>query len=541
MAYTSRNGAQGFSGGEVFICTECGEGFRHYQKLVEHMAIHGLFFPDPLSINGGNNTNTHIEFALHENGTLTVVDRSVLSKFSFLFGKPSAKPSWCQTPTQAALTLSKMEVKESAKFRCERCGQGFRSQKCLQLHQQYRVLEQGFKCTLCCKVLNDKESLQSHLQNHAHERFYSCGHCGIRFLRRETLLSHQKQCRGSSGSKALIRLQDQENSMEKSYPCKICHLRFFWLSDLQSHLNSHLRINKQSSHATQPQEVQGDEEREKNGMPELNNHQTSQHPEVNKEDFSSSAKNKMHQMPAKKQMQQGSPITPRMRSRQRGRNHAKIYSCKQCPQGFVHSSSLSRHMRYHKGTLHACVHCGRRFPQRCAVTKHLAMNHCSVLKMKMASKANESSQTLMQTTGEKDSKQKELHEEDQHSSNVDNELSLDQGKGFLNPRMKYKCKDCCRVFGLLSVYKRHVIYHKQDPCKVLLSCPHCPSRFTFQTALDRHIENHIENFKQDGTKHSSNNVDDPGNQHKDTDAGEPNTNANDSVPSKVLDNSSDCS
>jgi len=124
-------------GGDAFICTECGEGFSQYPKLVEHMAIHGLnglFSSDGLSISNGSCINASIEVALHENGMLTVVDRSVLSNFTFLFGKPSNKSLWCQPSNQEALTSSKMPGKQYAHFKCERCGQVFKTLKSLQLH-----------------------------------------------------------------------------------------------------------------------------------------------------------------------------------------------------------------------------------------------------------------------------------------------------------------------------------------------------------------------------------------------------------------------
>ncbi|KAI7807080.1 zinc finger protein 43 [Triplophysa rosa] len=550
MAYTSMNFAPG--GGDMFICTECGEGFRHYPKLVEHMAIHSLVFPDALSVNGTN--NTHIEFALHENGTLTVVDRSVVSNFSFLFGKPPPKLSWCPTPNQAVLTSSKMPEKECAQFRCERCGQAFKSQKSLQLHQQYRVLEQGFRCTLCCKVFNDRESLQSHLQNHAHERFYSCGHCGKRFLRQEALLSHKKQWHASPASKALTRAQeDQENSMEKSYPCKVCGLRFFWLSDLQSHLNSHSRVKKPPSNTLHQQEMRGDEARKTNPTSQLKKLHVSQYPGENEDndfiDLSAEIKRespahygKMRQMTAKKRF---NPVMAGIRRRRRRaskvHHDSKLFSCKYCHRGFLHSSSLSRHMRYHKGTLPVCVYCGRFFSQRCDVTRHVAMFHSSTLQPKPneALKTNKSSKqdnvtVPTQIVGDEGNERKDLQEV-QHSSNVDNKLSLDsEEQGISKPRIAYKCKECSRVFALLSAFKRHVHYHKRDPARTLLLCPFCPSRFTFRSALDRHIEGHKERFKTDETKLANSNVDDPENQHKDIDAGEPNTNENDSLPLKVL-------
>ncbi|XDV40235.1 hypothetical protein PO909_009360 [Leuciscus waleckii] len=570
-----------FGGGDAFICTECGEGFSQYPKLVEHMAIHGLnglFSSDGLSISNGSCINASIEVALHENGMLTVVDRSVLSNFTFLFGKPSTKSLWCQPPNQEALTSSKMPEKQYAQFKCERCGQVFKTPKSLQLHQQYRALEQGLKCTLCCKVFNDRESLQSHLQNHAHERFYSCGHCGKRFLRQETLLSHQKQWHGSIGSKTSRSGEDQENSMDRSYPCKICGLRFFWLSDLQSHLNGHSRVNKPTTEAMQKHESLGEEESQKNGsdsvnepcrcglcgehfnqISDLREHHKTQHPdEVELKDSSDlPAKTKpqyhgvMQQMVAKQQKQ---PLRPSLRGRHRGMSRAnfsgKIFSCKLCHRVFVHSSSLSRHMRYHKGTLHACVYCGRHFPQRCDVTRHVAMYHSSALQPKapgeskteheVKSGEQEPAKDLTQTKS--DSEQEDLEEENQPESKADDRLFGSRYTRTYTPRMKYKCKECCRVFGLLSVYKRHVYFHKRSPCKVLLSCPLCPSRFTFLSALHSHLENHHKgDSENDGTKAPETNVVDSENQQEDADAKKPDKNADNVMSSEIMNESTECS
>ncbi|XP_050988073.1 zinc finger protein 43 [Labeo rohita] len=574
MAY-STDPMQELSAGDAFICTECGEGFSQYPKLVEHMAIHGLtdiFSSDGLSISNGSCINASIEVALHENGMLTVVDRSVLSNFTFLFGKPTPKSLWCQPPIQAPLTSSKIPEKEYTQFKCERCGQVFKTPKSLLLHQQYRALEQGFKCTLCCKVFDDRESLQSHLQNHAHERFYSCGHCGKRFLRQETLLLHQKQWHGSVGSKTSSRsMENQENNMGKSYPCKVCGLRFFWLSDLQSHLNSHSRVNKPSSDVTQKQETLGEEESMKNGnsvnepcrcglcgehfsqIADLREHHKKAHPdEVElKDSLGLSTKMKLQEHGVMRQKQRVDPLRPSIKGRPRGVNRAsfggKLFSCKLCHRVFVHSSSLSRHMRYHKGTLHACNYCGRHFPQRCDVTRHMAMYHSSALqsrapgesKTQHGDKNSEWKPAEVLTQTKSDSQQEELEEENQPKP--DDLLLGSPYKGTYKPRMKYKCKECCRVFGLLSVYRRHMYYHKRSPCKVLLSCPLCPSRFTFLSALDRHlVYHHKGDSENDGANPPETNVLDSENQQGD--AENPDTNAgNNGMPSEILNESTECS
>ncbi|KAG9275921.1 zinc finger protein 41 [Astyanax mexicanus] len=537
MAYTLLNVSYSqSSNGDDFICAECGEGFNQYQKLISHMAIHGP--TDPLSSNDkvhNNGCDAPIEFALHENGTLTVVDKSAVSNFSFLFGKPTSKPLLNDAPPQDSLPFNKTIEKIGVPCRCERCGQVFRSQKNLQQHQRYRPLEQGFKCTLCCKVYYDRESLRLHLQNHDQERFYSCGHCGKRFLKQETLSLHQKEWHSSLGSKSRFDDDDRENAMDKSYPCKVCDLRFFWLSDLQSHLMTHSHVNKSAADAKQKEKEQEESSLKKSvshstdaslnrsyrcglcggqfkSLTELKEHHASEHTDDEEEEESSEAAPPpkqspvnyygiMRQMVSKHQMQHNDPLKSRIKGKTRGgargNHNSKVFPCKQCHRVFVHSSSLSRHMRYHKGTLHTCVYCGRHFPQRCDVTRHVAMYHGSDVNVQMEGgmlkDANENDNQLptkKQKSNDSDDQENQEEIQDPPKS-PDNDQSLEtQDMLSHKPRMSYKCKECGRVFGLLSVYQRHVRYHRRDPSRVLLSCPICPCRFTFRSALDRHLENH---------------------------------------------------
>ncbi|MCI4374147.1 hypothetical protein PGIGA_G00002970 [Pangasianodon gigas] len=532
MAYHSLD----FSTGNDFICTECGEGFGQYPKLINHMANHGPIGPfSSISETAANGCDKPIEFALHENGTLTVVDRSALSNFSFLFGKPMSKLLSNPAHYQDSLPSGKMAERDHTQCRCERCGQVFRNQRSLQQHQRYRPLEQGFKCTLCCKVFYDRESLRGHLQNHAHERFYSCGHCGKRFLRQETLLLHQKEWHGSLGSRSSSKFdEDRENGIDKSYPCKICGLRFFWLSDLQSHLLNHSHISKATDDPTQKENMQEQDESSPkknashspddsadrsyrcglcgghfNCLSDLKEHHLSDHPDEDSSEPVPEIRRQsvnyygiMRQMVSKHQTQRLDLLRPRMRGRprggaSRGNPHSKVFPCKQCHRVFVHSSSLSRHMRYHKGTLHTCLYCGRHFPQRCDVTRHVAMYHSSDIKLKTdGEKLDHEDETAThespKTQTSNDSDHEGQDNEDQQSPKPPDkeELPDTQEASLLKPRMTYKCKDCGRVFRLLSVYQRHGRYHRINPSRVLLSCPRCPCRFTFRSALERHLENH---------------------------------------------------
>ncbi|KAF4088585.1 hypothetical protein AMELA_G00084170 [Ameiurus melas] len=125
------------------------------------------------------------------------------------------------------------------------------------------------------------------------------------------------------------------------------------------------------------------------------------------------------------------------------------------------------------------------------------MYHSSDIKLKAdGEKIDHEDETAMhespKTQTSNDSDHEGQDNEDQQSPKLPDkdELPDTQETSQLKPRMTYKCKDCGRVFRLLSVFQRHGRYHRINPSRVLLSCPHCPCRFTFRSALERHLENH---------------------------------------------------
>ncbi|XP_018587662.1 zinc finger protein 184 [Scleropages formosus] len=625
-------------GTAAFICTECGDGFSHYPDLLNHMVIHGPVDPFPFDC-PPSSFGTPLEFALHENGMLTVVDRSVeLNYFSPATDKPQSPDLiWSQDhslesqsapvlpPTEALpleahsstvtlspnqdrsleshsapiiLTTNQPLPSESqltpvtpsptkaqrgsskslvptypARFRCETCGQLFNTRSGLQRHQRYRTLERGFKCTLCCKIFNEREELRQHLQEHAHERFYSCGHCGKRFLHKEALHAHQEERHGKAVSKtSKVSGEVQENSTDKSYPCKLCGLRFFWLSDLQSHLLSHAHgkiVSCISTYDTPaPQKKTQQDEKSHDGkpntaLPKRTHKRQDTAPSLNTSfrpyrcglcgnRFQQLSDLKLHhlshqtqedfvspeQEPKPKQVQSGAASkqqiqsgAPAKEAKPRGRpprgnqaNHnARVYPCKLCHRVFVHSSSLSRHMRYHKGTLHTCVYCGRHFPQRCDVRRHIAMYHNAQGTQSKAETEKAVAESrrdihlqqpqlkphlqcpLKQTEKGASERKKDSSncncikcgkifldssERDKHGCNSQHSCDPKEAESSPKPRVTFQCSVCGKGFGLLCVYQRHQRYHRRELAGEIHKCPRCPRRFRQSCALIRHLETH---------------------------------------------------
>ncbi|XP_064803933.1 zinc finger protein 616-like [Oncorhynchus masou masou] len=576
---------------DAFICTECGDGFRRYLDLVKHITVHERLRTheqtDSFSLDSlPNGFQVPREYALHENGTFIVVDRSGPSN------NPSSTPSPYQNsktivlktkPVKTDLRVNTVShsqchsVSPLKQYRCETCGKLFNNQLSLQRHQQYRNLEQGYKCTLCCKIFTDKERLREHLQEHAHEIFYCCGQCGKRFLKQETLYAHQKEQHGSLGLKQMGKSDNgQENLIQKTYPCKKCNLCFFWLSDLQSHLLSHSKdkplsvnssskieqqsqkdelshtieytdstptdVTKQYSSGTSTTDVTkqynsdatvdvkthngksdsktpssfrpyrcglcGDRFQQLTDLKEHHlTHQTQE--EIDKLNKDSESQRVVKR---RRRYTGIECIVTKAPARKGGRpplykkgSGTKLHPCKHCHRVFSHSSSLSRHNRSHKGTLHTCVLCGKHFPQRCDVRRHIAMYHKPELEKKpslkylaLHSKPDGGSQlnsdVLEQNASSEGKPKKSLDGvvTELDSDNGDDQQTTSTGEVFAAPkaRRNYKCDQCGKKFGLLCVYQRHLRYHKREPGSEMVKCPRCPSRFRSSSALGRHLEIH---------------------------------------------------
>ncbi|XP_010883304.1 zinc finger protein Xfin [Esox lucius] len=618
--------------GDAFICAECGDGFRRYLDLLKHMTIHQRLRTheqtDSFSLVGlPNGFQGPREYALHENGTFMVVDRSGQSNIPSFVKPSSSTPSSYQNSKPIVLiskpaktdlhvnTLSHSQycsISPLKQYRCETCGKLFNNQLSLQRHQQYRNLEQGFKCTLCCKIFEDKERLRKHLQEHAHERFYCCGHCGKRFLKRETLYAHQKERHRLLG---LRKKSDngQENIVHKTYPCKKCKLCFFWLSDLQSHLLSHSKektlfvntssnlkqslkdeqshtieycnstptdVTKQYSSGTStdvnkpyrsgtptdvtkpyrsgtPTDVTRLTRQYNNGTPTEVTRQYNSDAAIDVKTHNDKSDSKTpssfrpyrcglcgdrfqqltdlkehhltHQTQEeidklKKESESQRVVKRRRRysgiecivtqapARKGGRpplykkgSGAKVHPCKHCHRVFSHSSSLSRHNRYHKGTLHTCVLCGKHFPQRCDVRRHIAMYHKPELEKKPSLKylalhskpeggSQLNSDLLEENTSFTRNPKKSLDNvgAEFYIDNGEEQQTGSPGEASTAPKARgnYKCDECGKRFGLLCVYQRHLRYHKREPGSEMVKCPRCPSRFRSSSALERHLENH---------------------------------------------------
>ncbi|XP_072250610.1 uncharacterized protein [Leuresthes tenuis] len=537
-------------GGEssTFICTECGDGFSQYASVLAHMAIHGPL--ESFSFDGSSNGfEIPREYVLQENGTLTVLNGLAQShsNSSHSYVKPvspGALPSHFPSPVKPVSPSPRphsspykdmfrprpsdsiLDKSRQGHYRCEICNRSFNGLQSLHRHQQYRNTERGYKCTLCCKIFEDRQDLKKHLQSHISERFHCCGYCGKRFLKVDALNAHQKE--SHSSLKTLGKPDNkQEKKLEKSYTCKKCQLSFFWMSDFQTHslyqcngkesvagFTSEIGVNPKILEHTQPvnchsngtsinikngdRNILRDTSSEIDTIPTFTPYRCGlcgdrfdkltalkEHHVTHQTQEEIDKLNQESQKPFKRR------VPPKSRRRRGSNPNGKLHPCKHCHRVFNHSSSLSRHMRYHKGTMHTCVFCGRHFPQRCDLRRHVAMYHKTELEKKPGLKHLYTSPQNGPTSNSVDDvKNTSITDENTKGSSDNEQTSTEQSpkekQSGKTGRGNYKCQECGKKFGLLCVYQRHLRYHKKEPNK----CPQCPAQFKNCSSLELHLQNH---------------------------------------------------
>ncbi|XP_028282267.1 zinc finger protein 208 [Parambassis ranga] len=544
------------SGGEscTFICTECGDGFSQYSNVLAHMAIHGPL--ESFSFDGSSNgLEVPREYVLQENGTLKAVNGLAQSHSSVKPVSPGVLPSHCPStvrplsPThkqqpcfykdvfRPRLSDSNIDKSRHGNYRCEICNRSFNSLQSLHRHQQYRNTERGYKCTLCCKIFEDRQDLKKHLQDHVRESFHCCDHCGKRFLKVDALNAHQKENHLSPKATALAKSEiKQEKKLEKTYPCKKCKLTFFWMSDFQTHSLYHCRgiepdsllaseieievnskdiedsiLENSLSNGTSINAKNGDTKIFGDRCSEIDNEYSftpyrcglcgdrfhklaalKEHHLTHQTQEEIDQLNQESERTFKRRIPPPPPPPPKGRRRRGSNPNGKLHPCKHCHRVFNHSSSLSRHMRYHKGTMHTCVFCGRHFPQRCDLRRHVVMYHKAELDKKPGLK-------LLYTTPHNGPLPKSLDVKKNISPPEDNPKSSSDNEQVTSPeqnqnesqsgkagRVSYKCQECGKKFGLLCVYQRHLRYHKKEPSKGSQS----PAQLRNSSSLDLHLKNH---------------------------------------------------
>lgn len=499
-----------FGESSTFICTICGDGFSQYTNVLTHMSIHGPL--ESFTFDGSSNGfEVPREYVLQENGTLTVVnDLTQTHSTTKRPASPGILPSHLPFPENpvASTLMPQSSNKDVFKpkpldcnldkarhgfYRCEVCSRSFNSLQSLHFHQQYRNTERGHKCTLCCKLFGGRPELKQHLQNHTFERFHCCACCGKRFVKADALNVHMKQNHPSPKPFGISE-HNQDIKLEKTYSCKKCRLNFFWMTDFQTHSLYHCKGKEVDTVFETEVEIEVPSKATEDRQLETCNGTSVNDRNLDIKVFSNTSNeiesslrpyrcglcgvrfqnltalkvhHKTHQTQEEIDQLTQESLKPFKNmipkgSRRRRSNHlnVKLHSCKHCSRVFHHSSSLSRHMRYHKGTMHTCVFCGRHFQQRCDVTRHIIMFHKAEMEKKQGLR--------------------DYSQIDDQTNSPDNENTSPEDQSTKAARGNHKCQECGKKFGLLCVYQRHLRYHKKEPSKCSAECTNSSSEYQQQ-------------------------------------------------------------
>lgn len=449
----------------VFICTECGEGFNQYHQILTHMALHGPLETFPSSSGSSNGFEFPKEYVLQENGTLTMINGSQSANLPSLALPSPLHPAPCNDAAEAKPTVGPLDTSSPV-----------------------QNTGRGLECTLCSQIFGSKEELRKHLHDHAHDRFHCCGLCGKRFLTVDSLNIHRKEYHIPPKPKSLGKVDFHgDKKVEKTYSCKKCGSDFFWLTDFQTHslyvckgLRAVKKPLKTLVVSNDMCQLNGKSDFKPLASPEItdnaNNCQSYQCGLCG-DRFDKLVALKEHHLihqtqeetdQLNQEVQRTFHTTNSMQRRCRRSKASftdKGYRCKLCHSVFHHSSSLSRHMRDHKKIMPKCVFCAKVFPQHCDLAKHVEVHHQAELEKQPVLKSMKRGSSSFDS---------------QHGLAKQEKRGMKAAKRLSKYRGNYKCEVCGKKFGLLWVYQRHVRYH-HGPTENL------GSKFNISSSLELHI------------------------------------------------------
>ncbi|CAL1296268.1 unnamed protein product [Larinioides sclopetarius] len=134
----------------LFICKECGRGFRQKINLVSHYRIH------------------------------TGVKPFACDKCDKKFRHPSNLTNHLRTHTG------------EKPFACDKCEKRFSERGNLDKHRRTHTREKPFACDKCEKKFKQSNNLKEHLRTHTGEKPLACDKCLKRFSQRSNLYSHRR-------------------------------------------------------------------------------------------------------------------------------------------------------------------------------------------------------------------------------------------------------------------------------------------------------------------------------------------------------------
>ncbi|XP_029437692.1 zinc finger protein 436-like isoform X2 [Rhinatrema bivittatum] len=223
-------------GGDLYICSECGESFSTQANLIAHVRVHIGTKPFKCSL---------CEKSFTRNAGLQKHQRSHT-------GERPYKCTECGKGFNQSSHLNIHHRTHTGKkpYNCAECGKNFSQSSHLVTHQRTHTGTRPYKCTQCERSFCSGANLVQHLRIHTGERPYQCAGCEKSFSKSSTLTEHQRihtgekpfkcpYCEKSFRQISSLTIHQRLHTLEKPYKCGDCENSFRQKRDLVRHKAVH--------------------------------------------------------------------------------------------------------------------------------------------------------------------------------------------------------------------------------------------------------------------------------------------------------------